>query len=240
VIVASLLDRVIEVHGGVDRWKRLSDFGTDITLGGELCKQNGMEEMAHTSRILLSLRQHRTITLLPDQQGILFTEPNLISFANSKGDQLYSISPREFIQYGKHHALSTLFRTAYFGGFFLRYAVMSPFLYADPGFVTEEVEPWHEQDEEWKVLKVTFPVEQALPFRVQYAYYGPDGLLRRTRNATNLFKGLDVVNYVKVYQTIDGIQMPTSREVFACNRSGHKIGSHPTATIDLAGSFFSD
>ena len=33
----------------------------------------------------------------------------------------------------------------------------SPLRYIYPGFESEEIEPWHEDGEEWRRLKVTFP-----------------------------------------------------------------------------------
>ena len=46
-------------------------------------------------------------------------------------------------------------------GYFTSYALWTylnlPFVYTWPGFVTEEVGPWHENGEEWRRLKATFP-----------------------------------------------------------------------------------
>jgi hypothetical protein len=64
-----------------------------------------------------------------------------------------------------------------------RYALWTyltqPFLYTYPGFAVQEIEPWEEDGEDWRRLKVIFPDTIASYTRAQVSYFGTDGLLRR-------------------------------------------------------------
>jgi hypothetical protein len=238
----ALLERIIDAHGGSARWEKFTDFITDVNVQGNLCELGGMPGIIGTSRLILSLRSPQTIVLLPDGQGRLVINPDSISNVDVRGVELQDrSSPRDIINRVGPFATSSVFRTGYFLGFIVRYAVMSPFLYALEGFSLKEVEPWNERGEPWRVLKVTFPVEHHAPFRVQYAYYGADGLLRRTRNSGTLFgDDIELINDVTAYGTVNGIQMPISREIFKCSPAGVKIDEAPVARIELVEPFFTD
>jgi hypothetical protein len=53
------------------------------------------------------------------------------------------------------------------------------FVLAMDGVATEELEPWQENGDPWRRLKVTFPESIATHNTVQTFYFGSDGLLRR-------------------------------------------------------------
>jgi hypothetical protein len=54
-----------------------------------------------------------------------------------------------------------------------------PFVLTQPGFETEELEPWGEDGEIWRRLRAVFPTRIASHSPDQLFYFGPDGLLRR-------------------------------------------------------------
>jgi hypothetical protein len=70
-------------------------------------------------------------------------------------------------------------RGACFGGYAIWTYLSQPFLYAYPGFMLEEIDPWEEDGETWRWLKVIFPDQIASQTRQQVSYFGPDGLMRR-------------------------------------------------------------
>jgi hypothetical protein len=47
----------------------------------------------------------------------------------------------------------------HFNGYAMWTYLNTPFLMALPGFQVEEIEPWREGEETWRVLRVTFPAE---------------------------------------------------------------------------------
>ena len=50
---------------------------------------------------------------------------------------------------------------AYFNGYALWTYLTTPFLFALPGFAVDEIQPWQENGETWRGLRVTFPPEIA-------------------------------------------------------------------------------
>jgi hypothetical protein len=107
---------------------------------------------------------------------------------------------------------------AYFSGYAMWTYLAQPFLYAYPGFVAEEIEPWYENGEIWRRLKVTFPDHIASHTRQQTTYFGPDGLLRRHDYAVEILGGSVGAQYIAAYREFDGIMMPTRRLVFSRGR----------------------
>ena len=78
---------------------------------------------------------------------------------------------------------------AYFSSYALWTYLTIPFLYTCPGFVTEELPPWHEDGETWRPLKATFPNSVASHTREQVSYFGEDGLLRRHEYTVDVMDG---------------------------------------------------
>ena len=68
---------------------------------------------------------------------------------------------------------------AYFIGCAMWTAFTAPFLMNELGFVTDELDPWHEDGETWRRLHCVFPKRVACQNRNQVFYFGPDGLPRR-------------------------------------------------------------
>ncbi|MDB5479170.1 MAG: hypothetical protein JWO83_223, partial [Caulobacteraceae bacterium] len=89
-----------------------------------------------------------------------------------------------------------------------------PFLYAYPGFLTEEVEPWEENGETWRRLKVTFPDNIVSHTREQITYFGPDGLMRRHDYAVDVLGGAMGAHYIHDYREVSGIMAPHRRRVY--------------------------
>jgi hypothetical protein len=239
--LANLLDFVISAHGGLARWETYSDVVTDIEVRGKLCEARGWRGMVPKSKLLLSLRDQRTMILLPEGEGRLIMQPELVAQLDGQGLELSSLAhPRRTILQDEVTENWDVLRTAYFIGSVIRHAVTAPFLYTQPGFETEELEPWSEAGEVWRVLKVNFPANFEWPVQSQVAYYGSDGLLRKLWNISDVLGGMELVEYVTSYERVDGIMVATSREVFASDSQGRKREQQHLGQIRLNGFFFAD
>ena len=237
----SLLEYVLEAHGGLELWNRFLDLVTDVEIGGQICERKGLTGLMPRSRLFLSLREQRVVILLPGGQERSLIYPDRVSIVGGGGSQLASLAdPRSALLQEGPDAPWDILRGAYFVGRTEWRHVTAPFLYTYPGFETEEIEPWHENGEIWRVLKVTFPRSIEPHTRIQYAYYGGDGLLRRHRCKIDILGGLDRAIYVRSYEKVNGIMMPTSRELLGCNANGRKVDGPPLVTIRLSSTFFSD
>ena len=128
-------------------------------------------------------------------------------------------------------------------GYFTSYALWTylnlPFLYAGAGFLVQEIEPWQENGEEWRRLKVSFPETVASHCREQITYFGPDGLMRRHDYTVDVLGGAPGANYSSGYKEFQGIMMPTTRCIYAYDAKGSKVVEPLLVSIDIADIVFS-
>ena len=108
-----------------------------------------------------------------------------------------------------------------------------PFLYTRPDFEMEEIEPWTEDGETWRRLKVTFPPSIASHSRVQVTHFGPDGLMRRHDYSVDVMGGATGANYTSDYRDFQGIKVPTKRRVYAYDENMRKVPEPTLVTIDI-------
>ena len=221
----SLLKFAIEAHGGLAQWQKFSDLVADVDIHGTFCEQRGSAGMVPNSRVLLSLREPNTVVLMADGQGRLLIQPDLISHMDERGECIESLAyPRETMIREGLHTTWGMFRTAYFFGQTIRHSATAPFLYTYPGFA---------------LPTDSTPTDFEAPARVLLAYYGSDGLLRRTRYRAEVLGGVDMTAYISSYASVDGISIPTSRELFACDSEGRKAGTR-VGHLRLLDPFFTD
>src|SRR3546814_20705780 len=72
-----------------------------------------------------------------------------------------------------------LLHLAYFCGYAGWNYLTTPFLFTYPGFETEEIEPWEEEGEIWRRLKVRFSPDIPTHCPEQIFHFDAKGLLRR-------------------------------------------------------------
>ena len=123
---------------------------------------------------------------------------------------------------------------AYFAGYAMWTYLTTPFLLAMDGVATEELQPWRENGEMWRRLKVTFPQSIATHSTVQMFYFGSDGLLRRHDYDAEVLGGSPAAHYVHEYQEFSGILVPTKRRVFGRRPDGTPAPDPLLVTIDLS------
>jgi hypothetical protein len=121
----------------------------------------------------------------------------------------------------------------------MRTYLTTPFIFADPGFRTEELEPWQEDDETWRRLKVTFPANIATHNAEQTFHIDADGLIRRHDYNAEVINGGWAVHYTSEHRTVDGIVLPTRRRVYPMGPDGKPVLDTLLVSVDLDGIRFS-
>jgi len=232
--MSTLLEDVLEAHGGLQRWQQIRSLQAELSIGGLLwdlkCRSKSVAKMTIHASVH---EQHIEIHLEADKKRIYFSPQEVrvetedgIPFeqrsdvrADFKGQSLRS--PWSDAQVG------------YFNGYALWQYLTAPFLYSYPDFQVEEVAPWQEDEETWRVLKIVFPEHIVAHTRVQYAYYDSDGLLRRHQYTVDVMDGASGVNYAEGYQNVDGILVATRRRVYSFDREFQKIQEPLLVSIDI-------
>jgi hypothetical protein len=208
-----LLDDVYEAHGGLERWRQLTRLRFAGSAGGKLPWPRA-DFVASTGGTLNTRSQRALFEPFgaPDRRG-LFT-PHHVEALDAAGTVLAERDEprRAFAAYPPDRLWDEL-DAAYFAGYSFWTYLNVPFLLAWDGVRAEEIEPWQENGETWRRLRVEFPDYIATQSTTQTLYFGPDNLLRRHDYSVEVLGGSATAHYTMDYRTFDGFGFPTRRRV---------------------------
>jgi hypothetical protein len=179
--LSNLLDLAVAAHGGLERWNRFKTLQARMSIGGAIfvAKQKpGLQDdvtyEVHTHEERVTIDRFAA----PDRR--LRFAPNRLT-VETFGGEIVEVrdNPRDAFKGQAAKSAWDALHVGYFSSYALWTYLTLPFLYTYPGFVTEEIEPWHENGEEWRRLRVIFPDSVASHTREQVTHFGPDGLMRR-------------------------------------------------------------
>jgi hypothetical protein len=163
----------------------------------------------------------------------IFT-PERVTIEASGGKQVGTLErPREALIALDDQAPWELSHAAYFCGYAMWTYLTQPFLYCYPGGEVEEIEPWEEDGELLRRLKVRFPDTITTHTREQISYFGKDGLLRRHDYAVDVLHGAQGANYPYDYRDCDGSQMPRRRLVYPLGSDNRRVPEPILVSIDI-------
>jgi len=144
------LTRVLDAHGGFERWQQFTRVEATIVSGGLLFEMKGMPQDP-TSRHMAAALQHEWSSVRPfgaDDQRTDFT-PDRVAIEKLDGTLVAErLRPRDSFD---GHTLTTPWdplQRAYFNGYALWTYLTSPFLLALPGMSVRELEPVVDNGEE--------------------------------------------------------------------------------------------
>jgi len=142
--MADLLDRIYEAHGGLERWRQLTQLQFTGSAGGKLPWPRA-DFLASTGATLDTRSERALIEPFgaPDRRG-LFT-PGHVEVLGARGAVLAERDEprRAFAGYPPDRLWDEL-DTAYFAGYAFWTYLTVPFLFAWDGVRAEEIKPWQE------------------------------------------------------------------------------------------------
>ena len=231
----ALLEYVLEAHGGMQRWQKMHAFAANLSIGGLLWDMKCRSASLAGVQVSASLQEQSVEMDLDAEAKRIHFSSQAVSIETQNGSSLETTANARSSFEGQSLRSSwSDIQVGYFNGYALWQYLTAPFLYAYPGFEVEEVEPWEEDEETWRVLKIVFPAHIAAHSRVQYSYFGHDGLLRRHQYTVDVLGGASGVNYAASYQEINGIMMPTQRRVFSYDSEYQKVPEPLLVSIDIS------
>jgi hypothetical protein len=232
--MSDLLNLAIDAHGGWDRWQRLSNVTARATIGGALWALKG-HPGASDVRITAALHeQHVEYSPFkaPDTHSVY--EPERTAIETDDGRVVDSrVNPRDSFA---GHKLATPWddlQVVYFRGYAMWTYLTTPFLFRLSGFETRELEPWSEDGEEWRRLKVTFPPNVHSHSTEQVFYFDAKGLLRRHDYSVDIVGGTASAHYVTEHKTFGGIVFPTKRRVYTYGADNRPLLDRVLVSIDF-------
>jgi hypothetical protein len=234
--VANLLETVIEAHGGRERWSQLDAVSVHGVNGGVLWALKGQPGVLDDVFVRASLHQERESHHpfgAPDRRSA-FT-PERVAIETTNGDVVEALDQPRASFAG--HTLETQWTTlqlAYFVGTAMWTYLTQPFTFALSGFETSELDPWQEDGEEWRRLRVVWPTYLATHSTEQTLYVGADGLFRRHDYDVEISGGSAAAHYISDYTKIAGIMIPTSHRIFPRQADGEALSEPLLVSIDVS------
>jgi len=222
-----LLKHAIQAHGGWDRWQGINGINAHVAIGGGMWQLKGWPGVFADAHVAIDpRRQHAEFSPFQNNAHTLF-EPDRVAIVDADGSvKEERDAPRQAFH---GHSLQTpwdALHLAYFSGYAMWGYLTAPFLFAYPGFQTQEIERWNENGEIWRRLKVSYPASAHAHCGDQIFYFDEAGLLRRNDYRVDIIgSGATSAHYSSDHESFGGILFPTQRRVYA-------IGSDNKPNLD--------
>jgi hypothetical protein len=219
--MGELRDLVLKAHG-IDRWHKVKAIDADMSITGLLWVRKGWPDVLKNVHVTAEAGNQR-VSYTPFTAGGLRSVfcPDLVIVETLDGKAVKSrTNPRAAFS---GHQVETGWddlHLAYFSGYAMWNYLNAPFLFALPGFATEEIEPWNEDGEKRRRLKVTFPESIATHSAEQVFHIDGDGLIARLDYSANVTGGIPTAHYVSGYRDVDGVKLWTRRLAYRRNADG--------------------
>lgn len=233
--MSDLLEKAIAAHGGSERWSQARQITADASITGVLWHLKGRAGIIDRARITADPHDQR-VEYSPfrsaDQHSLYV--PGKTSVVTDAGETVeFREAPRLAFD---GHELTTPWddhHLIYFAGYAMWTYLTTPFLFSMPGFETKEVEPWDENGEEWRRLRVIFPESVHSHSPVQTFYFDAQGILKRHDYSADVLGGSTTAHYVLEPKTFDGIVFPTKRRAYSAGPDNRPIAERLAISIDF-------
>jgi len=234
--LSSLAQLAIDAAGGLDRWRQFETISARLAVGGVLWPLKHQQGVLDDVRVRVDPRKERASHWpfgTPDLRTSF--QPGRVAIETTEGQTVEELlRPRDSF---KGHSLDTPWnrlQLAYFAGYAMWTYLNTPFLFASDGVETEEVEPWRENGETWRRLKVTLPPNIASHSTVQIFYFDTEDLLKRHDYDVEVSGGTLAAHYVYQHDAFSGILVPTKRRVLRRGEDGTSTPEPLIVSIDLS------
>jgi hypothetical protein len=231
-----LLAKVIDAHGGLERWRSVQKVEASIVTGGGFFPLKGLIQDPNPRRMTAWLHEERS-SVTPygaADQRTMFT-PDRVAIEKLDGAVVAErrMPKDSFAGHQMNTPWDPLHR-AYFNGEALWTYLTTPFLLAMDGVQVAETEPWREGSETWRVLRAYFPGSIETHCHVQDFFFGDDFLLRRHDYQVNIAGGFPAAQLTSDYVSADGIRLPTKRRAYARGPDRRPVLDLLMVAIDLS------
>ncbi len=231
----ALLDEVLAAHGGA-AFDRATEIEADVSCSGwafVLKRQRGSFS-GFTGTV--SLWEPRVVLApYPEEgkRGVLANGD--VRIEDDAGQVLAERqNPRSYFK-GRRNLWWDDLDLLYFGAYALWGYLNAPFVFRAPAYEIEEIEPWSENGERWRGLRVRFPDDVPAHSREQLYYFGDDGLLRRNDYTAEVFGGwAKAAHYCWEHRDFDGLVVPTHRKAMPRGPRGRPVRNFVLVDIRIA------
>ena len=234
--MSELRDLVIDAHGGIARWNKVKTVDGDMSITGGLWARKGWPDALKDVHVTAAAGK-QWISYRPfigeGMRSLCTPDHTIIETLDGKPVKDRR-NPRAAFD---GHTVETPWddlHLAYFSGYAMWNYLNTPFIFALPGFQTEEIEPWDENGKERRRLKVAFPDHIATHCPEQIFHVNGEGLICRVDYSAPVAGGAPTAHYLDDHKDFSGITMATRRRALRRKADGTAIPDPVFVAIDIA------
>ncbi len=235
----SLLTAVLDAHGGVENWSKITKITAEMSLGGPFWAARGWPDVYAQTVVTINPQcEHITFAPfpMPGHMSVLETGPERVTITTLDGRIVEErLNPRESFPSSFEPATTEwdAIQVAYFTSAAVWNYLSAPFVFARPDVSTREIDPWIEEGQTWRRLAVKFPKSIANHNADQIFYYDDAFLLRRMDYSPHVTGNPPVAHYTYDHACFDGFVFPTKRRVLLHDAEGIADQAFVPITIEV-------
>jgi hypothetical protein len=232
--MSDLLEEALNAHGGLARWNEVTEIRARATATGLVFSSKGYEGKLQNLGVIVKTREQWTaLEPLLEQRAIC--TPNKTVIESSDHQVLKSRDdPRSAFEGHTGDSPWDILHLAYFLGYANWNYFNEPFTLTLPGFKVQEVEPWEENGETWRRLRVEFPDYIAAHNREQFFYFNSNGILVRKDYSPSVRGNMPAAHYLLDHENVEGLILPRRRRIYRRGSDGQRIPEPLLIGVDYA------
>ncbi len=233
--MTELRDLVLKAHG-IDRWQKVKAIDADMSITGLLWVRKGWPNVLKNVHVTAEADSQRLSYAPFTAEGLRSVfGPDQVIVETLDGKAVKSrLNPRAAFNGHRVETGWDELHLAYFSGYAMWNYLNAPFIFALPGFATEEIEPWNGDGETRRRLKVTFPDSVATHCPEQVFHIDGNGLIARLDYSAKVTGGIPTAHYVGGYRDVGGVKLWSKRRAYRRNADGTANTDGVAVAIDVA------
>jgi hypothetical protein len=233
--MSTLLEQVIDAHGGLAPWRNASTIEGDVTYGGPFWGFKGVPDFLGTDHVVADVHREHAVLYQPSGRVIDYDkDADRVTVTDPDGTVETLVQPRRSFDGYTTESGWSVAQAGYFRAYATWSYLVEPFLFTYPGVETAEIAPWIEDGQSWRGLSVTFPPTLDVHNTTQLYYFDEAGLQRRIDYQPDVNGGSPTAHYDTAHETFDGVVVTTERRIFIRNEDRTPDRSWIPITLDLA------
>ena len=232
----SLLDDVIDAHGGLEARRAFTRIEAEIVTRGGLFPLKGLADDPTVRRMTAWLHEERaSVTPFGAADQRTHFSPERVAIEKLDGSLV--AESRDLSALFAGHGLGTAWgplHRAFFNGYAMWTYLNTPFLLAMEGVELVELEAWQEGEEKWRVLRAFFPGRMISHSRHQDFYFGEDLLLRRHDYQVDVAGGFPAAQLTGDYIDAGAVRLPSRRRAFVRGPDNRPVRDLLMVSIDIS------
>jgi hypothetical protein len=235
-----LLEKALQVSGGLDLWRLTRRFTLHMSITGELCTTR--RSTAQLKELVVegsTQTQDLAITGFADADLRLLYRPDWVAL---EGQDARPIKERhgspEAFRSGLQAATWDELQLAHYCGYLIWNYIATPFILADRDFETKELRGYVASGEGLRRLKVVFPARIVTHARSQTFYFDRAGFLRRLDYPAAHDDHTQIAQMFSGHQRFSGVLVPTLSRLLRIGAEGVPVAKPSLLDLEIFDAHF--